>query len=307
MKSFATLLWISIFFTRFCFAQGNLITNGSFENYSGTCPLSSPNGAFGQVLNWSPANIVPGHGVPHAELYCQGTPNYGNCLPGPVYASDGDAYVGFHTRNISPQYNEAIYQILAVPLVAGNNYRVSFDLITCQSGLFTLGPSDFCVYANNDTIVPGCPTQNPAVVLMGCVPFAAISNTIWSHHEIDFVAVTNSNVLAFSGGACFTTDVYYYLDHVQLTETTGLNEHNQNALNYVVNPNVFTSEFYIEINDPGEFSLEFYDDAARQVLSTKISGPGKMEITSASHLPKGIYFLKISNQQKCAVSKLVKM
>src|SRR6187551_1612993 len=99
MKS-ATWTMLLVAFSGLCIAQTNLITNGSFENYSGTCPVSSPNGVFYQVLDWSPANFIPSYGVPHCELYCLGTPNYGYCLPGPLSASDGDAYVGFHTRSI---------------------------------------------------------------------------------------------------------------------------------------------------------------------------------------------------------------
>ncbi len=213
------VLALFISFMQPLLAQTNLILNHSFENYALPCPTGSPNGAFGQVYDWHPANSLPTYGVPHAELYCGTiTPNYGGCLPGPVpnIGSDGLAYVGFHTRILTPNYNEAIFQVLQTPLVAGTNYTISFDLMNCQSGLFTQGPSDFCVYTNMDTIIPACPSTNPTVVLAGCVPYDSISNVAWKHHSFTFTAPPNANVIAFSGAACFVAEVYYYLDNVVL-------------------------------------------------------------------------------------------
>lgn len=217
-KLFLVALGLIISFIKPLQAQTNLILNHSFENYVPPCPGGSPNGALGQVYDWHPANSLPTYGVPHAELYCGTTPNYGGCLPGPVpnVGSDGLAYVGFHTRILTPNYNEAIFQILQTPLVAGNTYTISFDLMNCQSGLFTQGPSDFCVYTNIDTIIPACPSTNPTVVLAGCVPYDSISNVAWKHHSFTFTAAPNSNVIAFSGAACFVAEVYYYLDNIVL-------------------------------------------------------------------------------------------
>lgn len=211
----------------------NLMTNGSFENFLPPCPTAAPNGAFNQVLDWKPANDIPGLGTPHAELFC-GEPNYGGCLPGPVpnVGSDGIAYVGFHTRIFSPPYNESIYQVLATPLITGNTYTISFDLMDCQSGFFITGMSDFCVYTNIDTIVPACPPDNPSVTVVGCIPFDSISNTAWKHHEFSFVAPPNSNIIAFSGAACNIAEIYYYLDNVVLT-TQAVNAQFTSADNHI--------------------------------------------------------------------------
>jgi|GEM_PF-4968560 len=218
----------SYFLTGFilsCFALAspaqNLITNGSFENFLPPCPTAAPNGAFNQVLDWKPANDIPGLGTPHAELFC-GEPNYGGCLPGPVpnVGSDGIAYVGFHTRIFTPPYNESVYQVLATPLIAGNTYTISFDLMDCQSGFFITGMSDFCVYTNIDTIIPACPPDNPSVIPVGCIPFDSISNTAWKHHSFSFIAPPNANIMAFSGAGCNVTEIYYYFDNVVLTSQT---------------------------------------------------------------------------------------
>ena len=178
-------------------------------------------GAFNQVIGWQPAQPIAGMGVPHAELYC-GTPNYGGCLPGPNpnVGSNGIAYVGFHTRIYSPPYNESIVQLLNAPLIAGDTYTISFDLMDCQSGFFSSGQSDFCVYSNIDTLFPACPPDSPSVVLLGCVPFDSISNVQWKRHSFSFVAPPNCNVLAFSGAACNVSEVYYYLDSVTLYGNT---------------------------------------------------------------------------------------
>src|SRR6185436_12844495 len=71
MKNFIQkfALIFAVLVTENTFSQ-NLVTNGSFENYTGSCPTGSPNGAFSQVTGgWSPANIIASWGVPHAELY----------------------------------------------------------------------------------------------------------------------------------------------------------------------------------------------------------------------------------------------
>ena len=290
----------------FSFGQGNLIANGSFELYSGVCPGSSPNGAFVQVTDWKPANAMAVHGVPHAELYCVGiTPNYGGCMPGPPLPSLGDNYVGFHTRNITQPYNESIYQELPVPLIAGNNYRIEFDIQTCLSGIFTSGSSDFCVYANIDTVIPGCPTQNPSVLSIGCIPYIIINNQNWSHHQIDFIAPTNCNVLAFSGGACFTTDIYYYLDNVILTETTGLQQHSENSF-LLINGTPADEMLQIEINRPGNFRTDIFSTTGQIVYSEILPGMQQHQILLKGVLADGIYFVKAEFENQVAVEKFVK-
>ncbi|MBK8847665.1 MAG: T9SS type A sorting domain-containing protein [Bacteroidetes bacterium] len=222
MKKF-TLLMLILVASVISKAQVNLITNGSFEDFLPPCPTFAPNGEFWRAYGWQQAQPIPGLGVPHAELFC-GQPNYGGCLPGPTpnVGSDGIAYAGFHTRIFAPPYNESIVQVLATPLTAGNSYTLSFDLMDCQSGFFVTGKSDFCVYANFDTLIPPCPKDSPNVVLLGCVPFDSISNVAWKRHSFTFTAPFFCNVLAFSGENCNVAEIYYYLDSVTLYENNGV-------------------------------------------------------------------------------------
>lgn len=218
MKKYSCI-FIFIMYSVIAKSQVNLITNGSFEDFLPPCPTFAPNGEFWRAYGWLQAQPIPGIGIPHAELFC-GQANYGGCLPGPTpnVGSDGIAYVGFHTRIFAPPYNESIVQVLATPLTAGNSYTLSFDLMDCQSGFFVTGKSDFCVYANIDTMIPACPKDSPNVVLLGCVPFDSISNVAWKRHSLTFIAPVSCNVLAFSGEACNVAEVYYYLDSVTLYE-----------------------------------------------------------------------------------------
>jgi hypothetical protein len=281
--------------TKNSFSQ-NLVTNGSFENYTGSCPTGSPNGAFSQVTGgWSPANVDANWGVPHAELYCNGTPNYGNCLPGPVpnVGSDGVAYVGFHTRILAPQYNESIYQILAAPLIAGNTYHISFDLMDCQSGLFTAGPSDFCVYTNVDTIVPACPSDSPSVTLVGCVPYDSISNVAWKNHSFSFVAPPNSNILAFSGAACYVSEVYYYLDNIILTNTTSIQQvspDNNNAL--IQNPFSESTIYKFKYSEKNKYTFLITNCNGKLVRNYDNARLSEIEI-KRNGLAGGMYFFML--------------
>ncbi len=309
MKAATLLMMIPVGILLFppkVYSQGNLVANGSFEIYSGTCPFSSPNGAFVQVVGWKPANAIPGIGVPHADLYCQGTPNYLGCMPGPLSASDGNAYVGFHTRNVANPYNEAVYQELPVPLTTGNNYRIEFDLVTCASGLFTSGISDFCVYANTDTIIPACPAQNPAVIIIGCVPFSNITTQNWSHHHIDFIAPPNANVLAFSGGACFTTDIYYYFDNVILTEATGLNEINYTDFTYTISPQPVNDILFVRVNKPGTYHAEIFNVTGSLLFTSEMDGMTDQEFHFNNTIAPGIYFIRISDGNKSKCQKFIK-
>lgn len=197
----------------------NLITNGSFENYIAPCPTTSPNGALhGKVYNWYAGGPYPGIGFPSVDLYC-GQPNYSLCEPGPplLMGSDGAAYAGFHTRIYNPPYNEAIYQILGAPLITGQTYFLSIDLMTCQGDQW-VGSDDFHVYSNIDSIFPICPMDSPSVQLLGTIPIDSINNVQWKTHVFSFLAPSNSNVIIFSGTCDGTqTENYYYVDNIILT------------------------------------------------------------------------------------------
>jgi hypothetical protein len=293
MKNFYFLL-LFILISKFCSAQ-NLLLNGSFENYTPPCPSTSPNWGILQVDNWRPGNYIAAmNSYPSVDLYC-GEANYSNCFPGPVpnVGSDGVAYVGMHTRIYSTPYNEDIYQLLQTPLVPGSSYRVSFDLMTCQSGLFIEGPSDFCVYTNIDTIVPACPSDSPSIINVGCVPFDSISNVSWSHHSIVFNAPLNSNVIIFSGGACHVTQVYYYLDNVVLVRNsqTAIGEEDKNAP-VGLYPNPFHDALHIQSALHNESEIIFYDVLSRTILRKKFTG----QIDIDTHiLSDGFYFYQLRN------------
>ncbi len=287
---------ILLTFSKICVTQ-NIIANGSFENFSGTCPSNQPNGAINQVISWKPANVIPALGFsPSVDLYCGG-PNYSGCNPGPIsnVGSDGIAYLGLHTRIYTPAYNESIYQILSSSLIAGNSYFISFDLMNCQSGLFTQGPSDFCIYMNIDTIIPACPTDNPNVVTIGCIPFDSISNINWKHHSFNFIAPINSKIIAFSGAECNVTEVYYYLDNVNLIANL---LHSDTCDPSLEIPNVFTpnndkiNDFFIptQYNGINDATLKIYNRWGEEVFHTNNILEGWNGFYKNSICSDGTYF-----------------
>lgn len=213
MKNILTILILFIF----CQTNGqNLIQNGSFENYVGSCNSSSPNGDFhNNVIGWYSSGPDLTYGYSTIDLYC-GQSNYLGCQPGPnLIGSSGSVYAGLHTRTLSPPYNEAIYQVLNTPLIQGNTYHLSLDLMTCQSGFFS-GSDDFHVYANMDSIFPLCPTSSPSVQLLGTISNNTVSTTQWQTHAFSFIAPPNCNVIIFSG-TCSATNTYFYIDNIVLT------------------------------------------------------------------------------------------
>jgi len=196
----------------------NLIQNGSFENYTGACNNSAPNGDFQKnVLNWNSSGPDKRHGYSSVDLFC-GQANYSYCLPGPnLVGSHGSVYAGFHTRIFTPPYNEAIYQVLNKPLEQGKTYIISLDLITCQSGLFT-GASDLNIYTNVNSKFPLCPADTNSVQLLGTISYNTISKTKWKNHAFSFVAPKNCNVIIFSG-TCAIKETYYYIDNIILKDS----------------------------------------------------------------------------------------
>jgi hypothetical protein len=297
-------------YNKICVAQ-NLITNGSFENFLLPCPTVAPNGALALVLSWKPANVIPALGsAPSVDLYCGG-PNYWACSPGPVsnIGSDGIAYLGLHTRIYTPAYNESIYQILSSSLIAGNSYFISFDLMSCQSGVLTQGPSDFCVYLNIDTIIPACPTDNPTVVNIGCVPFDSISNINWKHHSFNFIAPSNSNIIAFSGAACNVTEVYYYLDNINLTSnpSTAINEIKTNEeYKCTLFPNPFSiwTTFHTDkiLKDATLTVYNLYGQEVKQIKNIS----GQSSTFYRDNLSNGLYFFQLTQDNKIVMTnKLV--
>ena len=284
----------------------NLVTNGSFENFTPPCPTFAPNGAFEQVYSWRPANATAVHGFPTVDLFCGG-PNYSGCMPGPVpnMGSDGSAYVGFHTRVYNPPYNESIYQELSTPLITGASYTISFDLMTCSTGLFTQGPSEFCVYMNADTLIPLCPSTNASVVNVGCIPYDSISTSVWKNHSFQFIAPSDPNIVAFSGAGCDTTQVYYYLDNVVLTadSTTSLQlEDMYGAIK--VFPNPFNAEVNIVTENDTPMTFILHDVTSRVIIHKDIVGTS---IIRTGEISTGIYYYRvITNGGRFFTGKLVK-
>lgn len=314
-KKMNTMKTRIIFFIFFIFAlksnaQVNLITNGSFENFTGPCPTTSPNGQFTQVSGgWYPGNFITALGQsPDVDLYC-GEPNYANCLPGPVpnVGSNGVSYIGMHTRIYSTSYNESIYQILATPLTTGDVYTISFDLMNCQSGLFTSGQSNFAVYTNIDTVVPACPSTYPSVIQVGFVPFDSISNVAWKRHSFSFVAPPNSNIIAFSGDSCNVSEIYFYLDSVVLVKEAeqSIGELTS-AVKFTIVPNPFSTQTVLKIDRQLNNATVIVDNIFGETVKQIDNVTGQQITFQRDNLPSGLYLVRImQNSKVISTNKIV--
>lgn len=284
----------------------SLIENGSFENYIGVCDNPSANGDFNNnVISWYSTGPDQTHGYSSVDLYC-GQANYGACTPGPeLVGSDGSVYAGFHTRLISPPYNEAIYQILNNPLKQDSSYTLSLDLITCKSGLFN-GTDDFHIYSNIDSIVPLCPTDAPTVQLLGTISLSEISDSQWQTHSINFNAPANCNVLFFSG-TCEGTQTYYYLDNIVLikSEKTTLVENDfDNKLR--VFPNPTDGDMTIDLGtNYNSVTISITQLDGSPIQSNSYNASQILNLDLGEENP-GVYLLTIMADKKKAVIRIVK-
>ncbi len=284
----------------------NLIRNGSFETYIGSCSAPVPNGDFNNnVMDWQATGPDTTHGYASVDLYC-GQANYSACSPGPgLVGSDGSIYAGLHTRIFSPPYNEAIYQVLSTPLIQGSSYTLSLDLMTCQNGLFN-GSDDFHIYANMDSIFTLCPTNTSSVQLLGTVSIDSISTTQWKTHTISFTAPPNCNVLGFSG-TCAGTGTYYYIDNIILEESTFTTVLQKDFLEQLlVFPNPTDGNFLIDLGKNYSSATISITNLYGKLLQSKTYQQRQFLDLALEIEPAGVYLLSIEAGNKKTVVKLIK-
>lgn len=174
----------------------------------------------------------PGHVIP---FWCgEYTPDFAKANTGPVTAwfnipHDCSYYIGCHI--IPPDgsqsaafiaqinaWKENIATKLKAPLIAGETYRLTFDVVSIATPPF---PSQARITARIDTdienmIFAGIPPQTlyfDQLVLNQQIPF---NQNNWTHVSADFIPTTDSDSLFIGPNAIGTGPAYYYVDNISI-------------------------------------------------------------------------------------------
>jgi hypothetical protein len=313
-----------LLFFNISFAQNNLVSNGSFENFVN---LNQPslygkfwayNPTYTQIVNdWLTINspdhfdsafIPGGYHVPYSR--------FGNS-----HAKTGYAYAGICVYDIRYDYQEYPYQHLSTPLKADSIYCLSFftkrtarlpfavksigasfsiNVPTLSGGYVNAIPqvvnnAGFLTDTANWTEVQGCFTAQ------GGEEYITIGN-FNTNSNIDTLRIQSSNLLTGTG-----TDIaYYYVDSVRLWKNnfpTGIKNYNKenkisvypNPASSVINIKKAESASGIEV-----CRIKITDVLGREVLVIEYK-----EQLNIAHLERGIYFLSIIQGSKTLGIKMV--
>ena len=301
----------------------NLITNGSFQNYTAPVNCSGGSGGFDNysvfpvnhvVDNWYPLNSPD-----YFSSLCSGSNNNGAPLNAIGYsqAKQGSNYVGAILFTANYETKEYMYQQLSTPLQGGKIYCLSFfvsraDRVThaihsigayfsnnVQSAA-TLGYVNVTPQIVNqtgfitDTIgwtqIQGCFTANGGEQYITIGNFNSNANT-----DTMFVGSTNPHPNAYKYA-------YYFIDDITLIDqtTVGVNElGNENS--FSVYPNPANDVLNIKVGTIKENTkIKIADVIGRTILITEYKS--HLDI---SFLEKGIYFVTIQQEGKTLGTKKI--
>ncbi len=301
----------------------NLITNGSFENYTN---IDCTYGGF--TNNFPPNNhVVDNWYVLNSSDYFNSVcTNTYTGVPenvfGESYAYNGNSYVGCILFQANVEMKEYIYQQLSAPLQAGHMYCLSFyvsraDVIThaihsIGAHFYNTTPTLFNATLFNGYFsdkIPQITNQNGFVTdtigwsqIQGC--YTAIGGEQYitignfnSNANTDtlYVGSVNPDPNAYKYA-------YYYIDDITLIDqsTVGFNElGNENS--FSVYPNPANDVLNIKVGTIKENTqIKIADVIGRTILITE--SKSQLDI---SFLEKGIYFVTIQQEGKTLGTKKI--
>jgi hypothetical protein len=255
-----TLNILFLFFTSFLFAQQNLVTNPSFEEYS-NCPhvLNLVNFALG----WSSYNKTPDYynscsgdsSDVFVPLNCYGNQN----------AHSGNAYCGLYSYVwLTPDYREYIGSELAEPLNINQKYYVSLQVNLAES--------------------VNCGTNNLGI-LFSTKPYSdSIPMTIHNHAQIySLITITDTMNWVAISGSFISDSAYRYIivgNFYDSTHTTQVIINGSDCVSYYFIDDICVSDDssycanynYSETNEIKEFSgITIYPNPAKDELIVNIA------------------------------------
>ena len=326
------LLLFLLLFTVYCLpiiglhAQ-NLVPNPSFEEYT-VCP----NNYYMLPNDWYTCS-----GDPDYFNACDSIGNIDFSVPqnsfGYQHAFDGKAYCGFYSLSFTatPPYKEYIGCHLLTPLIIGQKYFISFyisyvegagiKMATNNIGLLfsTISYQDYQPY---DTIW-GIPTNNFAHVLdtniitdsqnWSIIRGSIIADSAYQYILIgNFFDIAHTDTLLYNNPIWLQQHAYYFLDKVCVS-TDSLTCNSSDEIHEVIldnsEVNIFPNPAYNKVNiiwslNPTEYVYYTIYDSSGKLVENIENNKNILSIDVIG-LSKGIYFLKISNNNKFYSTKLI--
>ena len=277
----------------------NLISNGSFENYTG-CPASFSQ--IDSVLGWTvPTDYVSTDFfhtcAPISSLV--GVPvNQGT---GYQFPHSGDGYAGLFIYAPAPDLREYISTELITPLVANQCYQFEMYINVLNGVKYT---SDDIQVLFSDTLISGL----QGFGVLNYTP--QIENTPgnfpdtlnWTLVQMNYTATggekfivignfkddANTTIVSFSPNALAAT--YTYIDDVSLTLCTGIESLNDEN-NFLIHYNQNAQHIQIENSTGKTARFELYNMLSGKVIQTLFNENTEI---NTSGIVNGVYAYRIS-------------
>lgn len=310
----------------------NLISNGSFESYTG---ISCTYGSFDNynatpvyhiLNNWHTINSCD-----YFNAICPEGPlpnQYGYNVPvngfGCQVKKDSNAYVGFIAVQMQSDLKEYFYQQLLNPLQAGKVYCLSFYVSRADRNQYAI--HSIGAYFSNtaqSTGSIGYINKTPQIVnqngfITDTSSWTNIQGCYTATGGENFITIGNFNSNANTDTLFVGTNnpdpnypspinyySYYYVDDITLIDqtTVGVNELG-NGESLEVYPNPANDVLNIDIKNFNKenLSIKIVDVIGKEVLKSDYKN--QIDI---SELQKGIYFVAIQqNDKTLGVKKIIK-
>lgn len=327
------LLYTVLLFSAVLGYGQNLVTNGSFEQYS-QCPFDEAQIEFS--INW--------------ENYC-GTPEYFNsCATNANYsvpynffgsyqpASDGQAYAGVFTyfsywswgyfnlrENIAYQLNSQLipgtkYYVSFKASLAYNNFSAYCATNNLGAKFTTQSYSNYAIDSLNTPLTNNFAHIYSTSIITDSINWTTIKGSFIADSAYNYVVIGNffddahTDTTVFNTGAN-TCQAYYYIDEVCVSPdsstcgfTTKINLYNiETDVNIYPNP----CSDYFEIMLPENFILKhkvltihLINTCGQEFFNTAIKGSNKIRVATRE-IPRGTYLLKIEMENQNILNKVI--
>lgn len=261
----------------------NLITNNGFE-ISSDCPTNI--GQFHFLDTWEEIIVS-------TDFYNCGITDV--TFPTVSAANSGTGYAGFGLYGNLSVAAEAIGQILSTPLEPNITYQLKVAAKKPNGGPNFSTCAGIAIYGFRDTIQDV--TTNMHLSEYDSVQFLGVTDIVgnedWSDFEIEITPLDTINYIAFTLEQVPFCRQYIFIDDIVLRLDLSSNINESDVTPFDVYPNPFQSTLRLDYQKKETIiSIEIFNELGQSVFMSN----GFEEELNISHLSKGIYFLKATDE-----------